>query len=291
MIYSMTGFGEATLKTNRFRATFQINSVNSRFLDIRINHGHLLSSYENELISIIKEKVNRGKIDVWINISFNPTSDIFNIDKKILHLVKNEIKKVSKICKVKEEISFSDILALKELNGFSIKKFSENEKKLLIKTFIKSLENMCSMRKREGDYLLECMKNEIMNIRKNIEEIKKRKSELEKVLKSRLIEKAKILLDDSRIDQNRLYLELSFALARSDITEEIERTTCHLNLFEKELKDSNSPVGKRLDFISQEILREANTIGSKVQDSSIAIEVVNIKSSVEKLKEQIQNVE
>jgi uncharacterized protein (TIGR00255 family) len=292
MLTSMTGYGESSVVTPRFRAIFQINAVNSRFLDARFNHGHLLSSCENEWMKLLQERVKRGKVEIWFYATFLPGPDLFRLDDEILKSASRELKRAAEFCPVRPELGFADLLALKELTGdpTSERQFNTEETALLRATFLKAVDALCTMRRNEGTNLRNCLSAEAGRIRGQLDLIKVRKAEIDAVCKDKLLERARILLDDARIDQNRLYLELSLSLSRSDITEELERLDSHLGQFDAFLGESG-PIGKKLDFLAQELLREANTIGSKVQDGAAARIVVEVKTGLEKIKEQIQNVE
>lgn len=292
MLTSMTGFGEAAVSTSRFRALIRITAVNSRFLDIRFNHGHLLAAYEPEWTALVQERIRRGKVEVAFYASFLPSPDLIGLDDAWLEAVGKVLDRASAFCSVRRDVSLSDLLALREAvaDPGTERTFTEEEAVLLRSAFLEALERLCAMRRTEGGKTFAVLRAESERLRELLESIRRRKAEIDAALRDRLMERARLLLDDSRIDQNRLYLELSFALGRMDISEELERIASHLDQFDRTLEEGGA-VGKKLDFLAQELLREANTVASKAQDAETARTVVEFKTGLERIKEQVQNVE
>lgn len=290
MISSMTGYGEAELKNARLTVGVQVSSVNNRFLDIKCNNSRLVSVCETEMSSLVRKRLHRGKVEVTFNITFGPDCYNMKIDDGILNNLLKEVKRVSKKFPLKMDLSLADILSIKGLFNIADMKLTATDIELLRKTLDKALTNHIQMRKEEGKNLVKVVRQYLDDIFKQVGLISKETGRLEAAYKTRLMEKAKEISSEFQMDPNRLNSEIAILLSKTDITEEIARLSSHLKQFGDFLEE-DGPVGKKMDFLCQEMFREINTIGSKICDEKVLKIVITVKDILDKIREQVQNIE
>ena len=282
----MTGYSYLSKEINGISIEIEIKSLNSKFFDynIKIPKQHL--KYENKIKIILKEKLLRGKIDFNISIKNNNISNK-HIDKKLFKNYFDELKSLSKnIDNIENEIIFNNTLKLYNLLP------NKEEKKIkfnLLNSIINKGINKCiNSRKIEGKSITTDIKSKIKILEKNLKSIIKIDKKRNKIKKKYLLKEI-IKIKDVKIDNNRLEQELFYFLDKIDINEEIIRLKEHIHLFKQTLGETHSQ-GKKLNFISQEIGREINTIGSKCNNFNIQKNIIYMKDSLEKIKEQLYNV-
>ncbi len=287
---SMTGYSYIEELYDDIRLSVEIKSLNNRFLDINIEAPYFLTPYELEIKKILSAKLKRGKIVLKIYVKEkNPNVDIeldLNLAKKYLDYFNNIINEL----KLPNNISLSHFL---NLNGLiktnTIPNANEIWKKIE-NTLNKSLLLLTKQRDKEGENTKNNILSIIENLKQNIELIKTfiplTLEEVSKKLKNKLDS----ILKDYSYDDDRILIEAGIIASKSDINEEIQRIDSHLSQF-IEICEYTTPVGKKLDFITQEILREVNTISSKSYNLKISKLVINSKNEIEKIKEQIRNIE
>ncbi|MEY2794149.1 MAG: hypothetical protein RJA76_2141 [Bacteroidota bacterium] len=297
MIYSMTGFGKATKETAEFIIRVELKTLNSKFTDIFCRLPKSISSKEIEIRNYLTQQLERGKMELNINIQKNPNQE--TVSSSLFHPATisayfNELKSIAKEANVQdlnETHLFVQTLTLPNaVLSDSVNDNDEEFEKLssaVMEALIDATNECKAFRLREGKVVEEKFKEYIQNIANGLEEIieqdKLRIPNLrEKLLKS--ISEIKISDD---FDKNRFEQEVIYYIEKLDISEEKVRLKTHLTYFHDVLKEGN---GKKLNFLSQEIGREINTIGSKANDSIIQRLVVNMKDELEKIKEQTANV-
>jgi uncharacterized protein (TIGR00255 family) len=290
MITSMTGCGESAVKTPRFSASVHLNSVNNRFLDLKFNTGRMLSVYENEFSEILRAHIRRGKVEIFVSVTFNTSAHKLKIDDGLLSAFLKETRRAAKAYKIRSEPSFTDILSVKGILIQTDYQFMEKDIAALKKVFEAAAGKLTEMRRSEGKNLEADLKKNLGEIEKNVDRIRKDRTRLEEQYKTRLLEKANAFRKDFQLDNNRLMTEIAIMLSKSDISEELTRLDSHIRQFTAFFNETD-PVGRRLDFLSQELLREVNTIGSKISDEKITGAVIRIKDHLEKIREQVQNIE
>ncbi len=293
MILSMTGFGKAEESYEGRRYSVEIRSVNNRFCEISIKYPRYLISKDIELKEIVKQKISRGKININLNIEngFNNELNLIvnkNAIKGYLKILKSLKKTIGSKEKIRLDhlLNFSDVFKSKQDD-----EVSDSEYTFICKLLNDAIDDLMKMKTKEGDFIkndtlkrIDLISNEIGII---TELGKKRIPEAKKVL----MEKVKNLIeDDSVINEKRLELELMLLSDKLDITEECIRLDSHIQYF-RECIDSEKQAGRRLNFLLQEMYREVNTISSKIMDSEISQKSTVIKEELEKIREQIQNVE
>lgn len=291
MIYSMTGFGKGKSSKNKISAEVEIKSVNSRFYEVSLKTPSLLSTYDYEIKEIIKSKVQRGKLNVVIHFKKDGIENgLPSVDKdKLLNQMKL-IKKIKSISGIKENIELNHLLNSKEIFTTQETELSKPEFEIIKSALTKALDKLILMKKKEGAELARDLNSRIEKINKKILEIEKvfRKSinEYYEKLKQRISE----LASNVEINEDRLNIELALIADRADITEECVRLKSHVKFFKESLRMESEP-GKKLNFLCQEMNRETNTISSKSISTEIIHSSVFIKEEIEKIREQIQNIE
>ncbi len=284
MLYSMTGYGSTTLEINKFKFDIELKTLNSRYLDNNISLPNFLSSIEIEVGNILKKRLLRGKIELRVKSSFSDGNSVkFNQD-----VIKKYIKDLKNISEFDESNLLKSVINLPN----SIDKPEIIITKSNLNNFYKAIDtvinNVISFRLKEGLNTEKDIKISIKEISNMSEKIIGLSSDHKKFLKDQLEKKSQeynISIDKSRYEQ-----EVFYYLEKIDINEELVRLDSHLKYFNDILKDKQIEKGKKLGFICQEIGREINTIGSKANNSKIQSFVVEMKSSLEKLKEQSLNI-
>lgn len=291
MIRSMTGFGRGDYENEGREYLVEIKSVNHKYCDINFRMPKTFSGIENRLRKEIEKNIYRGKIDVFIdfqNFSEEGTNVRFNKE-----LAKNYIKNLQELGKetgINSEISVVDISKMPEI----IKKEDSTDEELIFNEISialnMALKNIVSMKELEGEKLKQDLEVRIEQIFEKINKISEFSSGLVEEYIVKLRSRVKELLDTEVVDENRLLQEIVIFSDKSSIEEELTRLNSHVEQFKKMLKES-SPIGKKLDFLIQEMNREINTIGSKANSLQITNLVIEVKTELENIREQIQNIE
>ncbi len=292
MIISMTGFGRGEAAENGLNATVEIKTLNSRFLDISIRLPQQLQQKELELKELFQKSINRGKLNVNVNLTqqdnAQPSIKIDTTKVQFYASILNEVRDVAGIeesIKMKDIISFGDIFISEEEDG------NEQEKWDLVQkaTFL-AIENLMEMRNQEGGQLKNDLLSRIAEIEQSVSHIESVTEGRAEEIRKKLLDRIQLMVENENLDKERIELEVAILVDKMDITEETVRLAAHLKFF-KEAVDQPQPAGRRLNFLTQEINRELNTIGSKANDSGIAHHVVRAKEMLEQIREQVQNVE
>ncbi|MEJ2542929.1 MAG: YicC family protein [Calditrichaceae bacterium] len=289
---SMTGFGKANVVNQNIELEIEIRSVNSRYLDLSIRLPNMLSAFEMPVRDKVKEKVMRGKVTVYVNLR-KATSDKTNVfldDAKILERY-NQLKSVKELLKINDDIKISHLLTMGDLFEIDLDTLDEKELlKILIKTLEKALDSFNKMRDKEGSHILKDMLQRNKTITGILAFVEKKSKLNVQQEFDRQLENVQNLIAQDKIDHDRLNMEIAIIADRVDITEECVRMHSHIKLFEDTCNQKDES-GKKLNFILQEMLREANTMNSKTSDIEVSHRVIKIKEEIEKLREQAQNIE
>lgn len=294
MLKSMTGYGKSEFMDNNYDLFFEIKSVNHKFLDIQIRMPYFLNFCEDSIKSLVKSKISRGRVDIFIrgNQTFSEENSTMKVNYNLAKAYFDSYKDLSEFLGIENSISLGHIIK----NDYVIEvKRDDVDDEYLKENVLVAVENaldeLISARSIEGENLSEYFVELLRYIEENVENIKKEAPSVLEFQISKLREKLKEFtgeLTESEI--NRLNAEVIFYTDKLDISEEISRLSSHLKNFKKYL-ELNEPIGKKFEFLLQEINREVNTIGSKSCNYLIANYVVEIKVTIEKLREQIQNIE
>ena len=292
MIRSMTGFGRAQASVEGYNITVEIRSVNNRYFDFYAKMPRTYSFLEEKVKSLLSTEISRGKVECSLQIeSTADESVIVSINEPLAVGYVKAVEELSEKFEVKNDLTalslarFSDIL--------SITKAPVDEEDLWNKVqavVSEALAEFVKMRKIEGEKLKADVLSRADLIINNVSYIEERSPETVKAYSEKLLERMKTVLGDTQVDEARILTEAAIYADKVAVAEETVRLRSHIDQLHSML-DSDEAVGRKLDFLVQEINREANTIGSKAQDVDIARRVIDIKAEVEKIREQIQNIE
>lgn len=289
---SMTGYGKGVVHNENFEVTVEIKSVNNRFLDLTIRLPRELNHEEMPMREYIKKFVLRGKMNVFVNVRQNPQSEsglFINWDEVKKNF--NQLKRIQETLQINDHVRLEHLLSFPEIFNPNLAEVAEAQlHPLIFQALEQAMQEFVRMSEREGQNILTDIKQRLERVENLTEEIQARAPENLKSEFDRLYRNVLNMIGEQKIDQARLEQEIAIISDRVDITEEMVRLKSHLDLFKKTL-NNNGEIGKRLNFILQEMHREANTINSKTTLLDISHRVIKIKEEVEKLREQIQNIE
>ncbi len=287
----MTGYGNAEFEKNGITYSSEIRSLNSKFLEISIKLPRAHVQRENEVRELIKKYISRGKILLFANLEKTSGSKLpIDIDEESLKYIQQLFKKIKKITKSKEKIRLEHFLHFSEIFQHQDEELSEEEFENLLECIDRSIQKLMDMKIQEGKELEQDISLRIDFIEKNVLKIEEIWSTRAKEEFIKLKEKAQKLLEGKEVDANRIELELALLLDKMDITEECVRLKSHIKFFRESI-NQKEPSGRKLGFLLQELLREANTIASKSNNAEISQLIVLIKEEIEKIREQVQNIE
>ena len=291
MIKSMTGYGKANLSEKEREYQVEIKSANHRYLDISVKMPRVLSYLEEEVKKEIASKVKRGKIDVFINFENNSTEGKeIKINTEIAKIYIDELKKLAKQEEISANIEVTEISKLPDVLSIQNKQEDERIKNELLETVSQATTKLVQMRTIEGSKIAEDLLVRIKVIQEKVKEISSLSTGLIDEYVVKLEGRIKEILKNQEIDEARLAQEVVIYADKCSVEEEVTRLKSHISQFEK-LLNSEEAIGKKLDFIIQEMNRETNTIGSKANHLDITNEVIDVKTELENIREQIQNVE
>jgi uncharacterized protein (TIGR00255 family) len=289
---SMTGFGRAEAEKNGRKITVEMKSVNHRFLDMNIRMPRTLMFLEDEVRNTVKTSLSRGRLEIFINY-FSLSEE----DKKVtadIGFIKAYLKAAEDIkqqCKLKDDVMLSHILRIPE--AVKVEETQEDEdalRELLVQAVTDALAALTKMREKEGQSLKKDILERLDTLSALTEKIESREKEVIEEYRDKLKKRVTELLNGTEIDENRFQAEVVYYADRQNITEEVVRLKSHIAHFLSIVKN-DEPKGRQFDFIVQEMNREFNTIGSKSASLEITGAVLEGKSEVEKIREQVQNIE
>ncbi|MFR7993715.1 MAG: YicC/YloC family endoribonuclease [Clostridium sp.] len=293
MIRSMTSFGRSNSEEGKKRVfTVEMKSVNSRYLDVNIRMPKSIISLEEEIRKMISNSLNRGKVDVFINIkNYNEGAGVPKVDINLAQGYLQCFKEIEEKLNIKNDISVMQIARFPEVITMIEEEDKIDEIWEELKPLISSsLDMMINMREVEGEKLKEDILIKINQIEELVSKVEEFADSIPKVFKQKLEERLKDLLGNVEVDENRIATEVCILADKATVDEEIIRLNSHINQVRETLK-LNEPIGRKLDFIVQEMNRETNTIGSKSSDIKMTNIVIDIKNILEKIREQVQNIE
>ena len=292
MIRSMTGFGHGESSSDDKRITIEIKAVNHRYLDLNIKTPRGFDKFEGLIRKYLTSRLDRGKIDVFVNFEENADSQyeiLYN--RHIAKMYYDKIQEMAKDFNLDGSISASSLSRYNEvLELHEVEESTEEIEKLLLKALEISCDEFILNRENEGERLKEDLLSKLDNLSRDVDFIEKKSPEIVNEYKNKLREKIADLLEDNSIDENRIAMEVTIFADKICVDEEIVRLKSHIDEVKSALT-SNEPVGRKLDFVAQELNREANTILSKSTNVDVANTGIDMKTVIEKIREQIQNIE
>ncbi|WP_409227420.1 YicC/YloC family endoribonuclease [Gudongella sp. SC589] len=293
MIRSMTGYGKGEAENQLYKLKIEIKSVNHRYLDINVKLPRYLIYLEEGIKKLIKEKINRGKVDVFVSFDFADASSVeVKVDIPLARSFKQALEELKVELEIEDSIRLNNILSISDVIKTEKKELDEDLVWETIKESTESaLNRILQMREYEGGQLKLDILKKLDNIVAISERIEKRAPLVIEEYKGKLNERIQSILEDKTIvDPDRLAMEVAIYADKSSIDEELTRLKSHV-LQLKAILSEDDAIGRKLDFLIQEFNREVNTIGSKSSDTEIVKAVVELKSEIEKIREQVQNIE
>lgn len=289
----MTGFGLGESSNDDYKLKVEIKTVNHRYNDIFIRLPRHLNYLEDSLKKLIKEYIHRGKVDVYIEFEYvNQAAVDVNVDIPLALSYKNALELLIDELKLDDRVTLKDITYVSDLIKMDKKEIDRDDLWNFFKeTFEIALNDLNVMKLNEGESLKKDIINKLETIESLIEQISERAPYVVVEYKDKLHERIATIIGESMVlDEEKLNQEVAFFADKSSIDEEITRLNSHLEQFYVILEEEG-PIGRKIDFLIQELNREINTIGSKANDIRISKNVVEVKSELEKIREQIQNIE
>ncbi|MBN1806946.1 MAG: YicC family protein [Sedimentisphaerales bacterium] len=294
MINSMTGYGEAQGEINGVNYLVEIKTVNHRYFKAIIRLPEPVAFVEEDVDKLLKDNMSRGTINYVLRLKNSSINALFDIDETALKTIIEKLNRAASSTGIKEEIDISNLLSLPGVIQPALpdKKTSEQIREKVLQVSREAIDKVKQMRATEGNFLEDDLKKHCSSIEKDLEQIRARGDIVLKEYSAKLRQRVDALLAEAKLklDEETLAREVAIFAERSDISEEVARLDSHLQQFVQACR-SNELAGRRLDFISQEMLREANTIASKASDTNIIRCVVDIKCQIDRIKEQVQNIE
>ncbi len=291
MIRSMTGYGKSRKIISKYEVEVEVKSLNNRYSDLSLRLPKELYSREFELRNLVKKGVNRGKVYLTISLKLiDSGADVSAFNEAGLKTTMNLLNKIKSISGVRGEISIDHLLSLHEFFMDDLVELTDDEYSGIETVVSEALEKMNEMRAAEGKELKNDILNRLMFIEENVNEIEKLLTPSVKDYFEKLKERAGELLADFSKYDDRLSVELALLSEKYDTSEEIVRLKSHIKQF-RDILSNGKEMGKKINFLVQEMNREANTINSKSISTDISYKALAIKEELEKIREQIQNIE
>jgi len=293
MITSMTGFGRGESSSGGYQVTVEIKTLNSRYLDISVRMPQSIQDKEIKLKECVQKHLSRGKVNLNINVDRTKSAgpDI-KLNEELVKSYSSILRNLRSAGNIDEPVTVGDLLQFNDI--FETRKEDEQEVRIIWECTENALEtaldNLNTMRRNEGRELKDDLSNLVTGIISQLDEVivlsDKRAPEIREKLKTRIQK----MITEEQIDPDRMEMEIALLVDKMDINEEVVRLQSHLKFFLDAL-EAEEPVGRRLNFLCQEINRELNTIGSKANDSTVAHHIVLGKEKLEQVREQVQNIE
>jgi uncharacterized protein (TIGR00255 family) len=292
MILSMTGYGRGEVQGKSFTVITEARSVNNRFLEVSLRAPKLISVREQEIKEIARRFLSRGKVNMTVSLeSDNDGTASLSVNKASAKAHYRLLNQLRKILKLRETVKLEHVLQFSEIFDVdSDEALDDEEWDVVIRSVTMALQQLQEMREGEGRELSNDMLQRIDVIDSAVDFIESKSRERVPLERERLRERVQQILHADEIDERRLELELVLLSDKLDVTEECVRLRSHIKYF-RESASGKDPSGRKLGFLLQEMHREINTIGSKASDSEISQKVIGLKEEVEKIREQIQNIE
>jgi uncharacterized protein (TIGR00255 family) len=292
MIRSMTGFGSAEFERSGQRLTAEIRSVNHRFCEVSMRGPKVALAFEDQVRQLIQERFSRGKFNLTITwVGTGDQGEVLKLNEAVAQRYVDLMSLLKMRFNLAGEVDVSTVAALPDLFTWEHTAMSDEESWSLVRAIVeKACDNMNLMKDREGVALTRDFEARLAAIRKQLDLVSERAPLRPQEAKERMVARIKPLLDDVEMDPIRIAQEVALLADRLDCTEECVRLAAHLDQF-RHLVENSELAGRKLNFLLQEMNREANTIGSKANDVEIGHAVIVMKEEIERIREQVQNVE
>ena len=290
---SMTGFGRAEVAVGSYHFGIEIKTVNHRYLDLGIKIPRKIGFLEEGFREQIKKRIRRGRVDLYVNISEGSDAQReVVLNESLCRSYVDSFAGLGQKMGVENDLTLSVLARLPDVIQLEQADLDENEiKEEMQKGFNTAMDQLISMREIEGAALRLDMHEKIGALHNMIDEITSSGTDVQDVYRNKLLKRVREMIgNEIHIDETRIMMEIAIFAEKSSIDEEVVRFKSHLSQFREGLK-SNEPAGRKLDFLVQELNREINTIGSKTSDLDVSSLIIHVKSELEKVREQVQNIE
>lgn len=289
---SMTGFGRERSIIGGKEYLVEIRSVNSRYCELSAKLPRSYTYLEEKLKALVKDTVSRGKAEIFLSVTdVESRSTAVTVNIPVVRNYLEEMRRCGKELGLNDNLALTDIFRMTD--AFTVVRCEADEDEIwaAVKSVAeKALSHFAEMREKEGEKLRTDILDKLSNIEKMTLEVEKLSPKTTEAYRKRLYDKISEVLEDKQIDEQRILTEAAIFAEKTAVDEETVRLHSHFKQF-REMCDSTEPIGRKLDFMVQELNRESNTIGSKAQDVSVTKLVIEMKSEIEKIREQIQNIE
>jgi uncharacterized protein (TIGR00255 family) len=292
LIQSMTGFAEKRFASQALAVKYSVRSLNHRFLDWNYR-GAQIGDIENRLRAIFQKKFHRGRFEIFLELgSLDPSAWELRINEDLLRKILSSLEKISSRMSKGVSLSVDRVFSLPQVVELRRKNFSAEEISFLEKSFGRTLDEVLKMRRREGHEIAKEIRASLLRIKNIVGRLEQKAKKQPLLILQKLKKRLEELSLESPLSEEKQAEEVAYYAQRYDLTEEIVRLKCHLDhALELLSPKKREPVGRKLDFVAQELFREANTISSKSQDMDITKGILTIKGEIESIRQQIQNIE
>jgi len=287
----MTGFAEKSFNSSNLRVKIFIKTLNHRFFDW-VFKGPGLGELENELRTACQKKISRGRVEILVEIDFlSPDSWQFTINRPLLKKMISELKTLADETGLQFNLTLGELLRLPPVITINQRELTRSDKNFILAAFDETLEEILKQRKKEGREINRQLHRHLNRIKKSLTVIENLFKQQPGELREKLVKKLKDL-NHNALSEDRLSEEVAYLMQKFDVVEEINRLKSHLKAVAELLTPgADEPVGKKLDFLAQELSREANTLNAKAQDPGIIKHCLLIKNEIESMRQQVQNLE
>ncbi|MCI4446024.1 MAG: YicC family protein [Candidatus Aminicenantes bacterium] len=291
MIRSMTGFAERNFTSSSLRVKIFIKSLNHRFFDW-VYKGENIGDLENQLRAACQKRILRGRVEVLLELNYlSPERWEFSINRALLRKMVGELKNLSAEVALPFSLNLDQLLRVPQLVNINQKELTREDRNYILSAFEKALEDIVKQREKEGREIARQLNNHLNRIKKSLGIIEREFQKQPWQLKEKLKKKLKDL-NHNNLSEERLSEEVAYLMQKFDLVEEISRLKSHLlGVYDLIKPEVSEPVGKKLDFLAQELSREANTLNAKAQDLRIIKHCLLIKNEIESIRQQVQNLE
>tara|TARA_Y100000768_G_scaffold172474_1_gene129064 strand:+ start:365 stop:1252 length:888 start_codon:yes stop_codon:yes gene_type:complete len=294
MMMSMTGYGKRELENSDISISVELKSINSRYLEVNHKIPRLFSEDEEAMLALVRKKLLRGKIILNVNYTLlNDNLNQIDLNENKVNEYIGIARKLNNSKVIKDELTIDRLLTLPEVISTRTTSSNISYKRILSKSINDAISDLINMRTKEGENLSKDILSRLKKIKKDLALIVKISERTQKEILRNYKKKIKLLFDDNDkiiLDDSRLLQEIVIFMEKKDIHEEITRLQSHIDLFVDCIVKGKNEKGKRMTFLLQEFLREINTIGSKTDNIKTSHLVVSIKTEIEKIREQVQNI-
>ncbi|SDC68050.1 YicC/YloC family endoribonuclease [Geotoga petraea] len=288
---SMTGYGRIEKIIGDYNYSVEIKTLNGKYSNVKISLASIFSSLEIDIQNLIKSKLNRGNISVYIDIRFMNPEDFVDVDLGLAKSYSTALDKIASELHLSDEVSLDVLTKFREIIKIKIKEEKQEEIWEGLKNVLEeTIEKVIEFQKHEGEDLKSILLSNVDELKEMVKKIENLSNDMKEEFRKRIKENLDEILDSEKINEDRLELEVALLAEKADISEEIDRLKSHLSRFTKIINDENESKGQKLDFLCQELHREFNTIASKSKITDITNLSVDGRVVVNKLREQVQNV-